>query len=401
MSGAMSVSLRAAAQPRLGLVAISYNHSRTYSTEDADYTNISLYKRGTGGRSSFNGVVATVFGCTGFIGRYVCNRLGKIGSQLILPYRGDSYDPMRLKLVGDLGQVYFHHYNLRDEESIHKVMKYSNVVINLVGRDWETRNFSYNDVHVDGARRLARIAKESGVSRFIHVSALNVLGEPQEVFLKGGSRWLKSKALGECAVLEEFPQATIFRPTDVYGQEDRFLRYYMHNWRRQFQNMPLWENGEKTEKQPVHVSDLAAGIVAAIKDPDSAGKIYQAYGPKRYLLSELVDYFYRITQKGNEQWGFKRYNMKYDLLFKLKVSLTEKFSPNWPIGHLHWERLEREHVSDNVNAEMLGLQDLGINLTTMEEQVPWELRPWIYGLYYGFDADDPLTPAEPPKAITA
>lgn len=197
MSNVVLISLRAV-KPRTGVVAISCNPSRTYASgcED-DYGNLSLYKRGTGGRSSFNGVVATVFGCTGFLGRYVCNRLGKIGTQLILPYRGDNYDPMRLKVVGDLGQVFFHPYHLNDEESIRKVVKYSNVVINLVGRDWETRNFKFNDVLVDGARRLARIAKESGVERFIHVSALNASENPERVILKDGSKFLKCKALGE------------------------------------------------------------------------------------------------------------------------------------------------------------------------------------------------------------
>lgn len=186
--------------------------------------NLGALKRGTGGRSSFNGIVATVFGATGFTGRYVCNRLGKIGSQLIIPYRGDAYEALRLRVCGDLGQVLFQPFNLKDEEAIEKAVRYSNVVINLVGRDWETRNFNFNDVHVEGARRLARISKEAGVKKFIHVSALNCSENPTPFVLKKGSQWLKSKFLGEQAVKEEFPDATIFRPADVYGQEDRFLR---------------------------------------------------------------------------------------------------------------------------------------------------------------------------------
>lgn len=93
---------------------------------------------------------------------------------MIIPYRGDAYFVKDLKLTGDLGQVLFQPYHLHDEESIRKAVKYSNVVINLVGRDWETKNFKFNDVHVEGARRIARITREMGVERLIHLSALNI-----------------------------------------------------------------------------------------------------------------------------------------------------------------------------------------------------------------------------------
>lgn len=119
-------------------------------------TNPAAMRRGTGGRSSFNGIVATVFGATGFVGRYLCNKLGKSGTQMILPYRGDDSDVIRLKVTGDLGQVLFHFYNLEDVPSIREAVKHSNVVINLVGRDFETKNFKFRDVHSNGAERIAR-----------------------------------------------------------------------------------------------------------------------------------------------------------------------------------------------------------------------------------------------------
>lgn len=95
-------------------------------------------------------------------------------AQMIIPYRGDAYFARELKLAGDLGQVLFQPYHLQDEESIRKAVRYSNVVVNLVGRDWETKHFKFNDVHVEGARRIARVCREMGVERLIHVSALNV-----------------------------------------------------------------------------------------------------------------------------------------------------------------------------------------------------------------------------------
>uniref|UniRef100_U5EV20 NADH dehydrogenase [ubiquinone] 1 alpha subcomplex subunit 9, mitochondrial n=1 Tax=Corethrella appendiculata TaxID=1370023 RepID=U5EV20_9DIPT len=378
----------------LGVICLKANYS-TESARPLKSTNLASLKRGTGGRSSFNGIVATVFGSTGFLGRYVCNKLGKTGTQLILPYRADHYEAIRLKLVGDLGQVLFHPYHLEDEESIRKAVKYSNVVVNLVGRDWETKNFKFEDVHVEGARRIARIAREAGVEKFVHVSSLNANPHPEPIIIKEGSKFLKSKYHGELAVREEFPDAIIFRPSDMYGQEDRFLRYYAHIWRRQFRAMPLWYAGERTIKQPVSVSDVAQGIVNAIKDHDAVGQTYQAVGPRRYKLSELVDWFHRVMRKDEKVWGYWRYDLRYDPTFKLKVAFTEFISPSFPVGDLHFERVEREYVTDVVEKGVPTLEDLGVNLTLMEDQIPWELRPYRAAQYYDAELgefEDPLPP---------
>lgn len=378
----------------LGIICLKANYSSD-APRKLRTTNPAEMKRGTGGRSSFNGVVATVFGSTGFLGRYVCNKLGKIGSQLILPYRSDHYEAMRLKLAGDLGQVLFTPYHLCDEKSIYNAVKHSNVVINLVGRDWETKNFTFQDVHVDGARRLARIAKQAGVEKFIHLSSLNCTPHPEPILTKEGSKWLKSKYYGELAVREEFPDAVIFRPSDVYGQEDRFLRYYAHLWRRQFRGMPLWYKGERTAKQPIHCSDVAQGIVNAIKDSDSQGQVYQAVGPRRYKLSELVDWFHREMRKDADWWGYWRYDLRFDPTFMIKVKLTEFICPSFPVGDLHTERVEREYVSDDVKKGVPTLEDLGVNLTLMEDQVPWELRPFRAALYYDAELGEFEKPAPP------
>ncbi|KAI4463719.1 nadh-ubiquinone oxidoreductase 39 kda subunit-related [Holotrichia oblita] len=381
-----------------GVIGIAIVRVKNYSSEDKAY-NLTQLKRGTGGRSSFSGIVATVFGAPGFVGRYVCNRLGKIGSQIIVPYRGEAYDVRYLKVAGDLGQVLFTHFNLKDEDSLEKAMKYSNVVINLIGRDYETKNYKFDDVHVAGAARIAKIAKRLGVERLIHFSALNASPNLKPIILKKPSGFYRSKYDGEKAVLSEFPTATIFRPADIYGQEDRFFRYYAGNWRRQGGAMPLWKKGECTIKQPVYVGDVAAAVIAALRDPDTAGKIYQAVGPKRFYLSELIDYMYKVMRKADSTRGYFRYDMRWDLSFQLKVTLTNLISPSFPIANLHWDRVEREYVTDDVSRNIPTLEDLGIKLTAIENQAPWELKPFTYGLYHGHAADEPYPQPPPPKAI--
>ncbi|NIG60864.1 NADH dehydrogenase [Pontoporia blainvillei] len=146
-----------------------------------------LIPHGKGGRSSVSGIVATVFGATGFLGRYVVNHLGRMGSQVIIPYRCEPYDTMHLRPMGDLGQIIFLEWNGTDKDSIRRAVEHSNVVINLVGREWETRNFDFEDVFVKIPQAIAQVSKEAGVEKFIHVSHLNA-------DIKSSSKYMRNKA---------------------------------------------------------------------------------------------------------------------------------------------------------------------------------------------------------------
>ena len=100
---------------------------------------------------------------------------------------------------------------------------------------------------------------------------------------------------GELAVREEFPEAVIIRPSDMFGNRDRFLTYYASFWRRQGKGMPLWKKGEQTVKQPVFVSDVAQGILNAARNVDTNGRTYQAIGLVfLYFLINLVNVFKKI-----------------------------------------------------------------------------------------------------------
>ncbi|KAL1460084.1 hypothetical protein WDU94_012023 [Cyamophila willieti] len=376
-----------------GLPAISV---KCFSTDPdpKPIKSLSLLKKGTGGRSSFNGIVATVFGASGFLGRYVCNKLGKQGSQIIVPYRGDFGDVHRLRLVGDLGQVLFQRFQPRDDESIRKAIKYSNVVINLVGREFATKNFSLHDCNVEFAGRLARLSKEMGVDKFIHVSALNADPNPPTLYIPGGSKFYRTKYQGEKEVKREFPGATIFRPSDIYGQGDRFLRYYAHYFRSFQQTLAVYKKGEETIKQPVFASDVAAAIVAACKDPDAFGKTYQAVGPKRYYLSDLLDWFHVIMKKTHEAHGYTRYDLRYDPVMPIKLIITSLF-PGTPMGDISPERVEREGHTDIFRKSLPTLEDLGVQLTNMEDQVPWELKPSAAFLSYDEEMGEFEKPVPP------
>uniref|UniRef100_A0A0D6R3D7 NAD-dependent epimerase/dehydratase domain-containing protein n=1 Tax=Araucaria cunninghamii TaxID=56994 RepID=A0A0D6R3D7_ARACU len=249
-----------------------------------------LLRKGTGGRSSVSGIVATVFGATGFLGRYVVQQLAKVGSQVLVPFRGSEDSPRHLKLMGDLGQIVPMKYDPRDESSIKAVMAKSNVVINLIGREHETRNYSFEEVNIGISEHLAKIAKEhGGIMRFIQLSCLGA--SPSSP-----SRMLRTKAAAEEVVLKEVPEATILRPAAMIGTEDRILNKWAQiakNWAV----LPIIGDGS-TKLQPVYVVDVAAAIIAALKDDGtSMGKTYELGGPEVFTIEQLVELMFETIRE--------------------------------------------------------------------------------------------------------
>lgn len=250
----------------------------------------SIAARGSGGRSSVSGVSAAVFGSTGFLGRYVINQLGKIGSQVTAAYRGDELNSRHLRPMGDLGQVVPVPIDLRDEESISNAMKGMDVVINLMGKHYETPNFSYSDVHEKAASQLAKLAKENYVNHFVHVSSLGT----DSIMTR--SRWLASKMAGEMEIRSIYPDATIVRPSVMWGREDRFLT----RMAKEICNYPVVPvpGLGNARTQPVWVNDVASVVVAATRDPELyAGKIFELAGPDVLTIDECYGFVIKQTKR--------------------------------------------------------------------------------------------------------
>jgi NADH dehydrogenase (ubiquinone) 1 alpha subcomplex subunit 9 len=138
--------------------------------------------RTQGGRSALGGHTVTVFGATGFLGRYIVNRLARRGCNVVIPYR-EEMAKRHLKVTGDLGRVTFIEYDLRNTQSIEESVRHSDIVFNLVGRKYPTKNFSLYDVHCEGTERIAEAVAKYDVDRFIQVSSYNAdKNSPSEFF---------------------------------------------------------------------------------------------------------------------------------------------------------------------------------------------------------------------------
>ncbi|KAL5971507.1 NADH dehydrogenase ubiquinone 1 alpha subcomplex subunit 9 mitochondrial [Taenia solium] len=336
--------------------------SRGYASEPISLASL---KRGTGGRSSFNGLIVTVFGASGYLGRHIVTHLGRVGAQVIIPYRGDPYFIRDLKVMGDLGQILFCPFHLEDEEAIKKSMRFSNVAINCMGKFNTTHNFTHEAVNVEGAARVARLSKEMGVERFVHISALSQSLNPER-FVWKASEFRRTKALGEKAVLHERPDAIIFRPADIWGNSDRFLCYYASRERRWAygtqMRVCLWKRGQKTVKQPVYVGDLARGIVNSLTIPDSPGKIYEAVGPHRYRLDDLVKWIIFNCRYLPRELNIGR----IDPWFLTRVYLNEFVARINPA--MCFERLEHDFTTDKLSGAPT-LLDLNVKLTKLEDRL--------------------------------
>jgi NADH dehydrogenase (ubiquinone) 1 alpha subcomplex subunit 9 len=263
----------------------------------------------------------------------------------------------------------------------------------LIGKENETASFTFDEVHVEGARRIARIARECGVKRLIHVSSISASPNPVAA-IKSPSGFLKSKYYGELAVREEFPEAVILRPSDMYGEEDRFFIYWTHWYRRSNRKILLWNKGRGVYKQPVFVSDVAQGIINSIYDNTAAGKTYDAVGPKRYELHDLVDYINRCTSR-DETHAYTLSDMRFHPFFWLRVFLTEQVRKE---PTMCWDKIEREMTSDILTPGAPTLEDLGVKLTLFESLAPYYLKSFDRLGYYDTELGEVPKPL-PPKSV--
>ncbi|VDN05450.1 unnamed protein product [Thelazia callipaeda] len=326
-------------------------------------SKLAAFRKGSGGRCSFSGHVVTVFGCTGRLGKLLVNRLAKEGHQIIIPSRQEPYYTRQLKIFGELGQVLLLPFELKDEESIRRAIRYSNVVVNLIGTRNETKNYSFEQTHVEGAQRIARIAKEMGVQRLIHMSAMNATKNTPPTLFNKPSQFLRTKGLGEEVVREEFPNATIIRPSVMYGGNyDAFINYFLTYHRIPHRSLVyVYRKGEHTFKMPIWVGDVSKGVEKTIVDPHSVGKTYEFVGPHCYKLSELIDYMYERAHLSSRfpNRRYRRRNLNY--LFRAYVAGLELFYKAFRNpSPLNFEWIRVVECTSDVLTGCLSLQDLGV-----------------------------------------
>ncbi len=231
--------------------------------------------------------IITVVGGTGFLGRHVVKIMAEAGYTVRILCRNpeEAYD---IKPAGAVGQIVAQYADISRPETLRGKLDNSYAVINLVGILFEKGSQSFTTLHAQGSDLLAQMAQHLHIPKFIQMSSLGV--DKAET-----SSYAKTKLVGEQAVRSAFPNATIFRPSVIFGPEDNFFN--------QFAKMAVFSpflpliKGGNSKFQPVYVADVARAIKHAVEDTECAGHIYELGGPHIYTFKEILQFVRDVTRR--------------------------------------------------------------------------------------------------------
>lgn len=301
--------------------------------------------------------IVTVFGGGGFIGRYVCEELfgREVRVRVACRKPRSAYFIQPLAAVGQWGAV---RANVGDAESVRRAVKDSFAVINLVG----ILRGAFHETHVIGAQNVAEAARDAGAEALVHVSAIGA--DP-----KSRSAYGRTKGEGEIAVKAAFPNATIVRPSIVFGPEDDLT-----NRLAALSRLPLLPVVAAERRfQPVFVEDLAKAIALAALDPRShGGKTYEIGGPQVMTMEDI--YAICARSAGREPELLELPNFASALLSWFG------FLPGAPLTRDQWKMLQTDNLPSRRSK---GLEAFGIEPTALEAVAPQWLSRFRQGGRWG------------------
>ena len=308
--------------------------------------------------------LVTIYGGSGFVGRYIARRMAKDGWRVRVAVRRPN-EAIFVRPYGVPGQVEPVLCNIRDDASVRSVMVGADAVINCVGILNRSGKNTFDTVQSQGAARVARIATELAVPHLVQLSAIGA-------DKASDSEYARSKAEGEAAVLAAYPAAVILRPSVIFGSEDQFFNRFA-GMAKMAPILPVV--GADTRFQPVHVDDVAKAAVMAANGQAVPG-VYELGGPDvttfRDLMGKMLAVIHRRRLILNVPFFVARLmGGTFDLMQTLTVGLFEN------------KILTRDQVKnlarDNVVADgAKGFADLGIVPTSIDSVLPeylWPYRP--------------------------
>ncbi|MGB5864307.1 MAG: complex I NDUFA9 subunit family protein [Sulfitobacter sp.] len=307
--------------------------------------------------------LVTIYGGSGFVGRYIARRMAKAGWRVRVAVRRPN-EAMFVRTYGAVGQVEPVLCNIRDDASVASVLQGADAVVNCVGVLAETGKNTFYAVQAEGPERIARLAKAAGITRMVHISAIGA-------DMKSGSDYARTKAEGEAGVLKHQPNAMIVRPSIVFGSEDQFFNRFA-GMARLGPVLPVV--GADTQFQPVYVDDVAKAAVEGVLG--KAEGVYELGGPVTMSFRELMTLMLDVIRRRRLVLNIPFFAATamafgFDMLQKLSLGLIK----NGMITRDQVKNLRQDNVvTEGVN----GFADLGIEPVAMVSVLPeylWRFRP--------------------------
>ncbi len=308
--------------------------------------------------------LVTIFGGSGFVGRYIARRMAKEGWRVRVAVRRPN-EALFVKPYGAPGQVEPLACNIRDDASVRAVIRGADAVVNCVGILNRSGRNTFDAVQAEGAGRIARIAAAEGVGQLVQISAIG--GDAAS-----DSAYARTKAEGEAAVLAAFPSAVILRPSIIFGTEDQFFNRFAA-MTRMGPILPVV--GANTRFQPVYVDDVAQAAVKGVLAQAAPG-IYELGGPEVDTFRGLMGRMLKIVQR-------RRAVVNVPFFVASVMAFGFDMMQAVTLGLIENKMLTRDQVRnlrrDNVVSPLFkGLADLGITPTAMDAVLPdylWAYRP--------------------------
>lgn len=307
--------------------------------------------------------LVTIYGGSGFIGRYVAELLASQGWRVRVAVRRPN-EALFVRTYGAVGQVEPVFCNIRDDDSVRAVTRGANAVVNCVGTfDRKGRN-NFDAVQAVGAERIARIAAEEGVHTLTHISALGIDRDSK-------SAYARSKREGESRILQNFPTATILRPSVVFGAEDGFFNRFAA-MSRLGPIFPLVGGG--TLFQPVFVGDVAKAVSIGVNG-EAAG-VYELGGPVTKSLHGWIKVILEEVKRRRvilnaPMFVARLMGFGFDMLESLTLGLFKN-------GLITRDQVKQLQFDNVVSDDARGLEALGIEPVAPEAVIGsylWRYRP--------------------------
>ena len=313
--------------------------------------------------------LVTVFGGSGFVGRYVVRALARDGWRVRVAMR-QPHTGQELRVMGNVGQIQLVQANVRFKQSVERAVEGADAVINLVAVLYEEGRQSFEGLHVNGANNVAEAAASAGITNFVQVSAIGADADSE-------IDYARTKALGEQAVSQAVPSADIMRPSIIFGAEDAFFNRFA-----KLATMPgglalPLIGGGGTKFQPVYVGDVADAIAKVIGQGTN-GTTYELGGPRVYSFKELMQFLLTSIDR-------KRLLLPVPWFGANAMGFMGELTGALPFvpPFLTRDQVRNLKVDNIVSDDAVGFDALGLQLETVESIVPEYLEKYRkYGQFY-------------------